>query len=168
MPDGLDALDRALRRAVSERAVTMQRDAQHEADGRIAEARHEADELVERARSEGAALADALIARKRAVVRRETGAIMLNAQRAVLEELDARVRAAVLDLRAAPDYPQLLEGLTGRARAQLGEEAVVTKDPHDLGGVIAEVGGRRLDYTLPALAARALDGFGDTIESLLR
>jgi vacuolar-type H+-ATPase subunit E/Vma4 len=171
-PDGLDgsldALERALRDSVAARTDTLMREASREADERIAKARHEAEALVNRARREGEATTDALLARERAALRRETVTTVLAAKSSVLDGLHARVRAAVLELRAAPDYPRLLDGLAARARAQLGGQAVVIVDPDELGGVIAELDSRRVDYTLPALAERAMTALGASVEELLR
>ena len=52
-------------------------------------------------------------------------------------------------------------------RAQLGAGATITRDPPGEGGVVAEAAGRRVDYTLPALARLALADLGKPIEELL-
>ena len=169
MPEpALDALDARLRGTASARADHSLRAAQHEAEARLAEARAQAAALVDRARQDGDAVVDALLVRERATLRRSTVRTLLAAQRAVVDDLDARVRAAVLELRCAPDYSFLVDGLTTRARAQLGEDAVVIADPPDLGGVVAETEGRRVDYTLAALAVRALADLGAEVERLVR
>jgi vacuolar-type H+-ATPase subunit E/Vma4 len=164
----LDALDAALRASSAARTEAELGRARHDAERRIAEAREQADASIDRARRDGEVLVDNLLLQERATVRRRTTETVLRAQRAVMTELDRRVRAAVLELRAAPDYPRMVEGLVVRARARLGPDAVVRVDPDGGGGVIAEVAGRRVDYTLLALAERALLELGGAVEGLLR
>ena len=162
----LDALDGALRRSVAQHAAVAIARAHDDADTRIARARAEAAALERRARADGEAAADAVSARARAARRRASSATVLEAEQAVLSELRDQVHEAVLHLRDAPDYPRLLDGLTARAHARLGRGAHVTRDPDGLGGIVAEHDGRRLDYTLPALADRALAELGPAIEDL--
>ena len=166
-PDrSLDALDSALRRSVAQRVESRIARARQDAETRMQRAQAEATAIERRARDEGEAAADAVAARARAALRRESTATVLGAERRALDELRARVRDAVLGLREAPDYPQLLDGLTARARARLGAGADVVRDPDGLGGVIAQHERRRLDYTLPALAERALAELGAATDDL--
>ncbi len=162
----LAALDDALRRSVAHHTASKIARAHNDAAARTERARAEADALARRARADGEAAADAVSARARAELRRNAGATVLDAEQAVLRELRERVREAVLHLREEPDYPQLLDGLTARARARLGNDAHVVRDPEGLGGIVAEREGRRLDYTLPALAERALAELGASIEDV--
>jgi vacuolar-type H+-ATPase subunit E/Vma4 len=166
--DALESLDRALRQAVHGHVDTVMRDTKRDAEARIAEARRAGDALVERAHREGAAVADAMLVRERAALRRENATAVLAAKRSVIHELEQRVRAAVLDLRGASDYAGLLEGLAARAREQLGDDAFVTLDPDGAGGVISELDTRRVDYTLPALAELAVAALDDAVDELLR
>jgi hypothetical protein len=78
----------------------------------------------------------------------------------------ATTRRAVLDLRADPRYPALLDHFEQVARRQLGADAVIERDPDGVGGIVAHQGDRRVDYSLAALADRALDTLGDDIERL--
>ena len=91
---------------------------------------------------------------------------MFDARSAVLAELRDAIRGAVAGLRTAPDYPELLDGLTRRARSRLGPGAVIVRDPEPLGGIVAELAGERIDYTLPALADLALADLGAAFEEL--
>ena len=91
---------------------------------------------------------------------------MLSARGALYEELGRRARAAVLDLRGEPGYEDLLARLAARARRELGDDAVLEVDPPDAGGVRARAGSRRVDYTLPALAAGCLESLGPRLRRL--
>ena len=164
----LDALDAALRRSVTTHAEMLSGAARRDADGQVAEARRQADALVERARRDGEAIVDALLVQERASLRRTTANTVLVAQSAVVDDLNRRVHAAVLGLRGAAEYSRLFDGLAARARAQLGDEAVVSTDLGDRGGVVAVAGGRRVDYTLSALAGRAVTALGDAVDGLLQ
>ena len=168
LPDGIDALESALRLAVAQRNDGRIRAARCDADTRLAEAGREAAMLLERARREGEDVTDALLTRERASLRRENVAIVLEARHSVVLELDAQVRAGVFAMREAPDYGSVVDALTTRARARLGADAVIVTDPDGAGGVIGELGGRRVDYTLTALAERACATLGDAIEELLQ
>jgi vacuolar-type H+-ATPase subunit E/Vma4 len=165
-PDDLHALDDALRRSVEERVESLLARARRDAAARVERAQQEADADARRARAEGEATAALILERENARMRRDSATIVLDAKRAALRELRDRVHEAVRGLRAEPDYDDLLDGLTARARARLGSDAQVIRDPADVGGIIAEQAGQRLDYTLPALADRALAGLGEAIEDL--
>lgn len=147
-------------------------DAEREAAARTATARAEAEELVDRARS----AADAEIERaerradatRRARTERAVALARTEADREVLttraelhRRLDAAAREAALGLRHHERYGRLLDRLEELARAQLGatgsdDQVTVERDPEPDGGVIATDGRRRVDYTLQALADRAL------------
>jgi len=148
-------LDDALRRAAARDAEAVVARARSVAERRLAEARAEADELERRARLEGEAAAEDLIAYDRTATRRDAAELVLRAREAVYDELRARIHTALRELRDAPEYAEVVEGLAARARRQLGADARVVDDPGGLGGVVAERGGRRVDDTLPALADRA-------------
>ena len=70
-------------------------------------------------------------------------------------------------LRHDPRYGALLDRLESLARQQLGAGAAVERDPVVAGravvGVIATLGSRRVSYTLPALARRALRELGEEV-----
>ena len=44
-----------------------------------------------------------------------------------------------------------------------GSVAVIERDPDPAGGIVAELGSRRVDYSLPQLADRALDVLADEV-----
>ncbi|HWS46458.1 MAG TPA: hypothetical protein VN636_11405 [Acidimicrobiia bacterium] len=163
----LAPLDHALRSSVAAVRAASLASTRREVDAHLAAASRDGEALVEQARRDGEALADATLASYRARLRRDVAATVLDARRAITNEIAERVRAAVLALRDASDYPVLLDGLAARVRAQLGAGAIVVRDPPGVGGVIGERDGRRVEYTLPVLAALVLADMGDEIEALL-
>lgn len=136
--------------ATADRVIAAARAA---AAGTLAEAEREAAAIVAGARAQGVADATAALAGERARGRRRARSVVLAAQRAAYQDLRAAVEAAVLGLRAAPDYPRLVAALTALARADLGPDAVVREEP--AGGIVATAPGRQVDYSLRALADRA-------------
>ncbi len=91
---------------------------------------------------------------------------MLRSRTDTNRELAAAVGAAVLALRADARYPELLRHFEAQARDQLGSEAEVRVDPDLGGGVVAAAGSRHVDYTLKALAERALGSLADEVAAL--
>jgi flagellar biosynthesis/type III secretory pathway protein FliH len=162
----LDAAGEALlddARAVARRALKA---ADDEARARIAQAQAEADALLARARAQGEAEgrleAGLEEARERTLARME----VLAARREAYEELRRRARAAALALRSEAGYDELLEQLAAAARRDLGEDAELEIDPPQDGGVRASADGRRVDYTLVALADRCVDDLGAGLKRL--
>lgn len=133
-----------------------------EADERAAEivahADAEGEALVARARAEGEAAAALEGAQEQAQARRAARSAVLGARKVLYDELQRGARAGVLELRG----PALLDRLETVAREQLGADAVVTRAD----GVRAVAGARSVDYTLEALATRALEELGAEVERL--
>jgi len=161
---GFEALDGELRRSTEAHGDRLLAHARRDADTRVEQARREADALVERARREGEAAAAEQTAYAWAIVRREAAATVLVAKQKMVDELRSRVRTAVLALRDEPDYADIMDGLAAHARARLGPSALVVRDPPGLGGVMAELEGRRVDDTLVALADRAFDAIAESLQ----
>lgn len=92
--------------------------------------------------------------------RRQANAIIMEAQEAARVQLITQLRHDAMRLRDDPRYPQLLDGLEAAARRQLGPDTIITRDPTVAGGIIGSDSDRNVDYTLPALAERALDSLG--------
>jgi vacuolar-type H+-ATPase subunit E/Vma4 len=162
----LDAARDALLADARERAAARLAEADAEAGERIERARREAGELVARARAQGEAEGRVAAARAAAVERSSARMEVLAVQRAASDELRRRARAAVLALREAPDYRELLERLTAAARRDLGDGAEIECDPPDVGGVRARAGTRLVDYTLVVLADRCVDALGSRLPRL--
>ena len=125
------------------------------ADDTVAAAQQEVDEAVAAARRRAAAAAAARARGALDRARRDHHTEILRAEAVLHDELAARVRYAVAQLPDDPRWPTLLDRLEQLARDQLGEDAVTRRDPEPGRGVVAEAGGRRVDYGLDALATRA-------------
>lgn len=135
-----------------------------EAAATIARAEAEADGIRGEARAQGEADAAAVLAAERARARRQARAIVLAAQRDVYEDLRASVLRRLPALRAEAAYGAWRDRLRERVHTELGADAVVTEHPD--GGVVGELGGRRVAYTLAGLAEQALDELGEDVEGL--
>ncbi|WP_454857485.1 hypothetical protein [Promicromonospora soli] len=129
-----------------------------------AAAEAKAAETLARARAEGAADAVELLETQRARTRRSMRARELAAQRVAHDDLRRLAVDAVRErLRDGPGR-ELREALVVVARRLLGPHAVLTDAPG--GGIEAEAGGRRVDLTLDALTARAVDRLGADLDGL--
>lgn len=162
----LDAARDALLADARERAAGMLAAADAETAERTARARREADALVARARARGEVEGRVAAARTVAVERSFARMKVLAAQRAASDEFRGRARIAVLALRDAPDYPDLLDRLAALARRDLGDGTELERDPPDVGGVRARTGTRSVDYTLVALADRCVEALGSRLQRL--
>ena len=130
-------------------------DARQEAARIIEQGRDKARQLTEKARATGEAAGASAAAEQEATLRRALRREVLAAKGNAYQQWRRRAREAVLRLRDEPDYPRWCQVLRGAAAAVLGDGAEVTDHPD--GGVMAQVGSRRLDLSLPAIADRALD-----------
>jgi vacuolar-type H+-ATPase subunit E/Vma4 len=141
-----------------------------EADAAVASeldvARRSVEAILAEARAEGAAAAQRELDLARARGRREAQGIVLAARREVYEGLSDRARSAAFALRTDPGYDALLDRLEQLARQQLGNDARIERDPPELGGVVAEAHGRRVDYSLAALIDRSVRGLDQEVEGL--
>jgi hypothetical protein len=133
-------------------AEALLRDARAEVDGWVADAR--------RRGAEDAALA---VAATRAAADREAREVVLAARRAAYGELLRRVRDAARDAGGDPDRRDRRDRLVRLARAELGPEADVRVSPD---GIVAEAGGRRVEWSFDELAARAVGELGTEVERL--
>lgn len=130
----------------------------------VANAEARAEAIVDEARRRGRedAADDAASVRRHA--RRTARADLLATRTELYDELRGRVVAGVRARREEPGYASLVDGMTRRARQLLGPDADITPVPD--GGVVATAGGRRVDYSLTAVATRALDGLGGRAREL--
>ncbi|NUS82902.1 MAG: hypothetical protein HOY75_09145 [Streptomyces sp.] len=138
--------------------------ADQEAEALIAEARATARSLLEEAQRagerDGAAAARDIRARARGTAR----AHELAARGQACEELRSRAVVRVRETWDTTARRDLLDRLRQRAQQLLGPDAEVTEAPD--GGLVAQSAGRRVDYTLDALTARAVDRLGAEVETL--
>ncbi|MHB1009675.1 MAG: hypothetical protein ACYC1E_10655 [Propionibacteriaceae bacterium] len=162
--DALTPVREALLAAAEARAEQLRDDAAQRAAAIVASAQEEAVRITSAAASQGEASARSDAALRSARVRRHAQEVVLAQQAALRRELQKQVREAALSVRDDPRYPFLLASLTDRCRAVLGADASVSEDPS--GGVVGRAGSRRLDLSLPALAARALDSMGPEVSRL--
>ncbi len=71
---------------------------------------------------------------------------------------------AAQDLGGDPRHEAWLDRLTARCHEALGPEATVTPSP--AGGVFGELGTRRLDLSVPVLAAAAVESHAAEVRQL--
>lgn len=154
------ALVEAARADAAELAERTGRDGQALLRRARAEARAILDEGRRQGGADGADAARELLVK----ARREARSRMLAARRESYEELRREAVARVLELRRTDGYAPLRARLAHRARLLLGPDAHVSE--HADGGVVAEVPGKRADFSLPALAARSLDRMRGEVRGL--
>jgi vacuolar-type H+-ATPase subunit E/Vma4 len=154
---------RLLRRAERDADAALAA-ARADAAARIASARAQADAVLQEARVQGAALAAAEASARRSSARRRERALELAVEREVYEAVRDGVERRVRALRDEPGYPDVRGALEVQARALLGPDAEIVEDPG--GGVLATAPGRRVDLTLRAIAARAMDALGEEVTRL--
>ncbi|MCV2393568.1 hypothetical protein OEB99_04540 [Actinotalea sp. M2MS4P-6] len=146
---------RALASDAARAADSVLADATARAEELDAAARGESDAILARAVADGTAAGRAAAALADARARREAhGHVLATAQRLRAETV-ARTVSAATALRDDPRYPALLEAWTARCRTVLGADAEVRPVPE--GGVVGELGSRRLDLRLTTLAERAAE-----------
>lgn len=145
-------------------AEAMLADADAAAAGFAEEAAAQARAMRESARALGEADAEATVRAERTGARRRARALLLRAQRDVYDEIRRRALQQAGSLRDDAAYAQAVEGLTTQARAVLGPEATVTEHPS--GGVVAELGSRRLSFTVEGLVDEAIGSVGDELQGL--
>jgi vacuolar-type H+-ATPase subunit E/Vma4 len=143
-----------LNRAAADAEATLAQ-ANAEARAVLEAAEREAHGILDDARAAGAADTATAQATERARTRRAHQSALLAAQRNAYEQVGRRATDAIRALREEPGYPALRTRLAARAAEILGADAVVTEDP--AGGIVAQAAGRRLDLSLTAFAARALE-----------
>lgn len=160
----LDPVREALHAAAQREATQIRDAARAAADATRAAALHEAEQIRAAAVAEGTAVARGSAALRSARTRREAHEIVLARQEDAHAALVDAVGAAVSALRTDPRYPRLSARLAELAREVLGPDAVVAQSP--AGGVVAEHGARRLDLSLPSLAAATLADMGPEVSAL--
>jgi hypothetical protein len=151
----LDPVREALFEDAHRRAAELLRAAQEQAATLRSAALHKADTLRAEAVAEGEREARAAAALRSARVRRLAHETVLAQRSALRLELQREVARSAAALRTDPRYPELMAGLAERSRTLLGADAEVSPSP--AGGVVARSGSRRLDLSLPTLAAATLE-----------
>lgn len=160
----LEPLRYALRRGADKEASRLAEDARAQSDAILSTARAEADEIRKTAEQQGREAARTEAAGRSARIRRQARRTVLAQQEALRAELIQQVQQQAQELRSDPRYPRLLRILTERADSILGPMASVTESYK--GGVTATAGSRHLDFSLPALAAQALENRAGEVHRL--
>jgi hypothetical protein len=130
------------------------------AEALLREARTEVAGWVADARRRGADDAALAVTATRAAADREAREVALAARRAAYDELLRQARSVARAAGAASDRR---DGLVRLARAELGADADVRVSPD---GVVAEAGGRRVEWSFDELATRAVAELGTEVERL--
>lgn len=166
LDEQLEPVRQALLEDANTEAERVRAEARERADTRAADAEHEVAAEVAQVAERQAIASAAHAEQERARARADAHATMLRVREEVRRDLLDAVRSAAMQLRNDDRYPALLDHLEAMARDQLGAEARVQRDPTGAGGVVAVAGPRRVDYSLPALAERAVREHGDEVASL--
>lgn len=162
----LEPLNTALAAAAQSRVSAFEVSARDAATQAQEAAARDRDKLVAEATAAGKHDAEAAAALASARIRRTANELVLAQQEEIRAELRDRVRAESLALRNDPAYPTMLKNLTKRARRLLGAGATVTVSED--GGVTAVARSRRIDLTLPTLAAAKFDELTEEMGSVWR
>jgi vacuolar-type H+-ATPase subunit E/Vma4 len=152
-----------LRRAAAD-AEQLIADARDEATRIIEQAREMERQITETARAAGESAAALIVAEQGAALERSLRHELLAAQDNAYQQWRRRGTQAVLRLRDEPDYSRWRDLLRGNASAVLGADAQVKDDPG--GGIVAQLGHRRVDLSLSAIAQRALDRIAPEVDGL--
>ncbi|WP_020659022.1 hypothetical protein [Amycolatopsis benzoatilytica] len=123
-----------------------------DAEAALTEARKQANEIREAAAAAGRADARRRERIRRGEARRAARRIRLSAQQEVCEEFGTRVRAELERRWRTGELTGLLDEC---ARRLLGEGAEIGEAPG--GGMTGRAGGKHVDLSLDALAARAVE-----------
>jgi hypothetical protein len=162
--DPLSSVREALLAHAHRDAAAVLSDADAAVAASLDAARVEAAALRAEARKRGELDAAALLAGERARTARRVRQIVLAQRHAAYESLRRRARDAVSELRHDPGYRGLLDALRERATSELGPEAHLWE--HERGGIVGQVQGRSVTYTLDDLADVAVDELGSDVEEL--
>ncbi|ARF53382.1 hypothetical protein B1H19_03670 [Streptomyces gilvosporeus] len=153
-----------LLRAARAEARALLSTADREAADLLDSARAEARTILDASRRQGEAEGEAAGRAALVQARRTARARELAARRDAYEQLRLRATEHVRALRHTADYGSVLDRLALRARQLLGPDTEVAEHPD--GGLVAHAAGRRVDFTLDALGARALERLDTDVETL--
>ncbi|MDO8121318.1 hypothetical protein Q6346_08330 [Isoptericola sp. b490] len=151
-PDELAPVRRAMARAAQLEADELLDDAARESESIAARAAADAEALLEAAREDGAAAGGAAAALTAARARRAAHRRVLAERERLRDELVRRSVEAVAQWEGDARLEAFVRRLTQRCHELMGPGADVSAAPG--GGVVAVHGTRRLDLSLPVLAAR--------------
>jgi vacuolar-type H+-ATPase subunit E/Vma4 len=161
-PD-LEPVRQALLADAAAQADALVAAAKREMEASNAEAEQQCDQEVAEVEQRSARAARANFDQRIAIARAQAHGAVLGARAHTHERLIEAAHAAAINMRSDPRYPALLDHFEAVAREQLGDDAVIERDPTHGGGIVAELGSRRVDYSLPQLADRALEVLADEV-----
>jgi len=159
----LEPVRRALHADATAQAEALVAAATRDVEALIADAQQQCDEQVVEVERRSARASRASLDQRIADARAEAHDAVLRARARTHNRLVEAAHAAAIEMRHDPRYPTLLDHFERVAREQLGDDAVIERDPRPGGGIVAEVGSRRVDYSLARLADRALDVLADGV-----
>lgn len=159
----LEPVRRALLADAAAQAEALVEAAARDVEASIAEVEQECDEQVAEIEQRAARASRASLEQRIAGARADAHDAVLAARARTHDRLVEAAHAAAIDMRRDPHYPALLDHFERLAREQLGANAVIRRDPTPGGGIVAELGSRRVDYSLAQLADRALDILADEV-----
>lgn len=139
--------------ARSDAAAILDR-AEAAAAATVAAGAEAAARIREEARAQGVASGTAAAAASRVQARRAARAEVLKARREAYERLRTAARQDLARLRADPEYPLLRRRMATALTRILGGDARLREGVE--GGLIGEVPGRRIDWSLATLADRVV------------
>ncbi|WP_372593998.1 hypothetical protein [Actinotalea sp.] len=154
----------ALAAAAEAEAAAIAEAAHREAARRLGAAHEQAARILTAAAAQGAESARASAAQRSARARREAHELVLAAQSELRGELMAEVVALAQRRAGDPDHADWQAELAERCREILGPAVTVAASPD--GGVVGTLGSRRLDLSIPVLAAELLDASGAQVRAL--
>jgi hypothetical protein len=158
---------KAVLREAHARSDQLERDAQAEVAAQLAAAEQDAERLVTAEREAGQRAAENALARERMAARRQARELTLASQHEASRAVRQRAIETLERMHQGSDpaYRALVDRLARLAREQLGPESELDTDPPH-GGLVARLGHRSVDYTLPALVDRAMADLGPELEGL--
>jgi vacuolar-type H+-ATPase subunit E/Vma4 len=166
LEESLEPVHQALTADGETQAREIVSEATRAADDLVAQAERHAEIEVDNARRRNERSATASVDQTLARARADAHRVVLQTQARHHQHLIDEVRDAAMAMRRDPRYPALLDHLETLAKTQLGSTAAIERDPDLGGGVRAVAGNRQVDYTLEALADRALDTLADEVTQL--
>jgi vacuolar-type H+-ATPase subunit E/Vma4 len=146
-----------VRRAAEERSAEL-----------LAAACAEAADIIERRRAAAERLAEHEHRATLAEARAEARAIVLRAQRSVLDRAAAAAQAAVRQVATGTRYGRMLASLEAEARERLSDAGDVQIAGASGGGLVARAGSWEIDLSLDSQVERCLEDLAGELERLWR
>lgn len=166
LSDQLEPLRSALAASTRRESEARIADAQRRADAILAEAHTRARQITDSAAAEGDAVARRQGTRRLVEAKRRGRRQVLEARRRAYERLVDSSLRALRESAGGEERAALRDRLEGIARATLGSDVVVERDPDGPGGVVARSGTRRMDLRLEEIVQRCVERMGKEVSGL--